>query len=728
MRGSTIRRHLSRPERATTAPAAFGLEAAAVLPTNCPATWEPLLPGSEELPMLDPPGTPRDEAVALLHATAEIEHSLMVQYLYAAYSLGDVDPADPQHTVKQLKVRLIRHLLLHIAREEMAHLATVQNLLHLLGAPLHLDREHSPFASQLLPFRFKLEPISLGSLAKYVIAESPRPLPDDGSVPAADAALIMGEVTDQARASNDGICPGHVGDIFARLIWLFSAPPSGASDDERTRRLADEDFRPDTQDFQAAWEDWGFEPKDRTFGSQTIQASPSLVRQFSGSDAAQLRNDAVSALRAIAEQGEGTDPASGAAPMDGSESHFEWFWLIYKTFKELDQSPAGAPVHQVPINPNTSAADAAPKAPFFKMVDAGLQAAVDAGRITHPRARRWAQLFNLRYRALLLQLHHFLRIDTPRYDAAGDRTARGYLLIGVFNEMRRLKKIAGKLVRLPKTETPGDPHRAGAPFELPYTTQLPDGEAARWRGHLDTSRAAAALLDEMLQDPADQQDGFLIDLKEADEADQIVMTALAAGDPLPPQSQDFPKIVRILEEAVRGFTIGAPHSNMWAEVDLTDFKGLQPQYGSFVTPGDAANSMLLRVLRGTATDVMGYMPRERPPVPASRIDYIENWITRPGNPCPDSVPPYPGLVREREPADEAAAPSFAADIRPLFTPSDVSCMKMFGGFDLSKYDDVKNHAANIHARLDLGDMPPNGRWPQADIDRFKAWMDAGFPP
>jgi hypothetical protein len=235
----------------------------------------------------------------------------------------------------------------------------------------------------------------------------------------------------------------------------------------------------------------------------------------------------------------------------------------------------------------------------------------------------------------------------------------------------------------------------------------------------------------MLQDGADAQDGFLLDLKAADEADQVVMTGLAAGKPLPPQSQDFPKIVRILEEAVRGFTIGA-HGNMWAGQQLAPFKALQ---NTWVVPGDAANSRILKVLKGT--DPLGRMPRERPAVPATRIDYIENWITRPGNPCPDSVPPYPGLVREREPAQEppaatlpvppATPPSFATDIRPLFTPSDVSCMLMFGGFDLSKYDDVKDNAAKIHARLDLGDMPPTGRWPQADIDRFKAWMDAGFP-
>ncbi|MFL6147781.1 MAG: ferritin-like domain-containing protein [Pseudonocardiaceae bacterium] len=38
-------------------------------------------------PIHDPPLEPRDEVVFLLTAAAEIEHALMVQYLYAAYSV-----------------------------------------------------------------------------------------------------------------------------------------------------------------------------------------------------------------------------------------------------------------------------------------------------------------------------------------------------------------------------------------------------------------------------------------------------------------------------------------------------------------------------------------------------------------------------------------------------------------------------------------------------------------
>lgn len=730
--GAIVRRPIGRLRQEGIEVACAGIATGKVVPpTKCQSTWAPM-EDSGATPMCDPPLAARDEAIALLHATAEVEHSLMVQYLYAAYSMGEVPPGDPRES----KVKLITYLLLHIAREEMAHLATVQNLLRLLGAPLHLDREHSPFSSQLLPFRFKLEPLSLGSLAKYVIAESPRPLPDDGSLSDADRAKIYGEVTDKAKASNDGICVGHVGDIFARLIRLFR------------ERIQDSDFRPDTGKFQAAWDDFGFDPKLREIDGVPIDGGRSIVEQCSGSDPTLLRAAAVAALEKIAEQGEGTDtgvPAAGA-----EESHFEWFWLLYRTFESL-LGMGGAPVRSVPINPNTSTAPDSPW-PFFRMVDAGMEAQATSGRITHPRSRKWAQLFNLRYRKLLTCLHHYLRLDTDRYDAQGDRTPRGLLLLGLFDEMRRLKKISVKLMQMPKealpqgSNTPG-PDRAGPPFELPYTTQIPDGESERWSRHLDVSVASSALISEILKDPVDSQDMFLKDLKVADEQDQVVMAELAAGRPAPQQTQDFPKIVRILEEAVRGFSISNPilptpprHTNFWANQPRgSDVPGATDGFVNLV-PYSGATSIIKRNADGTfdatgsplVSRINTSMPQERPSIPQSRRDYIKAWISRG---CPDSAPPYPGLVRERDPQPEpgppgpsAGGPSFATQIKPLFRPNDVSCMKNFGGFDLSLYDDVRRKAPEIYARLDAGTMPPDsGRWPQTDIDLFKAWIDAGFP-
>lgn len=45
--------------------------------------------------LVAPPMSRRDEAVCLLHAAAEVEHGLMVQYLFAAYSLR-IDAGSPE--------------------------------------------------------------------------------------------------------------------------------------------------------------------------------------------------------------------------------------------------------------------------------------------------------------------------------------------------------------------------------------------------------------------------------------------------------------------------------------------------------------------------------------------------------------------------------------------------------------------------------------------------------
>ena len=41
--------------------------------------------GMEELARQTPPMSDRDEVIFLLHTAAEIEHSLLAEYLYAAY-------------------------------------------------------------------------------------------------------------------------------------------------------------------------------------------------------------------------------------------------------------------------------------------------------------------------------------------------------------------------------------------------------------------------------------------------------------------------------------------------------------------------------------------------------------------------------------------------------------------------------------------------------------------
>jgi hypothetical protein len=301
--------------------------------------------------------------------------------------------------------------------------------------------------------------------------------------------------------------------------------------------------------------------------------------------------------------------------------------------------------------------------------------------------------------------------------------------------MRRLKKIATKLVQLPKDDPPGEIH-AGPPFELPYTLNLPDREEDRWRVHLDTSRAAVRLIEGLQRGNAvDEHDEFLDDLVRMDTEAQVIMQSLAAGGGVPEESlpTDFQKTVLILDDAVRGFSI-ASHGNFWCKKTRDEF--LMNNFpeplrknpdGTFDFNPDT--SPLVQRLEGTAPG--NRMPRFRPPVPDERIAFIRQWITGEcqtkdpmgkiqceRNPKPETIePPVPPLPRPL---------SFAAHIKNLFRDSDRTSMNPW--FDLHRYEDVVNHADGILARLEKGDMPCDGSWLPDRIATFHNWIDDGKLP
>lgn len=475
---------------------------------------------AEALPRHDPPLEARDEAVFLLTAAAEIEHALMVQYLFAAYSLNV--QANPS-------VADLQQGLLQIAREEMAHLLTVQNLLHLLGGPLNFNREHAPYAGEIYPFRFKLEPLTLDSLAKYVVAESP----------AVWEAEEYREIQQRALSSNDDVRVNHVGPIFASLSALFKD------------KLADGDFRPDSVGFQGSPDNW-------SHGDDNL-----LIRTFGGADIAVVRQAACTAITEIAQQGEGQE--------DRENSHFSRFLSGFRDFKKLS---AGGVQLTWPVaeNPNTTAALSDPLQPS-QTIELLTEAQESRGRITNPRARNWAQLFNLRYRMLLAGLSHFLRLEQPLLTPGGESTPRGLLLNRTFNAMFRLGSIAQKLVQMPKDDPPGTLH-AGPPFELPYTLNLSQQETARWRTHLDISKAATTLIRKMLAEG--DPDEFLSELLEEEQAEQRLLQRLAAGLDLPGPLPPPPPGPLSFVADIKGLFRAVPdRSSMLFRLDLHKFEDVR---------------------------------------------------------------------------------------------------------------------------------------------------------
>jgi hypothetical protein len=69
--------------------------------------------------------------------------------------------------------------------------------------------------------------------------------------------------------------------------------------------------------------------------------------------------------------------------------------------------------------------------------------------------------------------------------------------------------------------------------------------------------------------------------------------------------------------------------------------------------------------------------------------------------------------------------SFERDIKPLFRSKDRDAM--LAAFDLFDYEDVVENADAIAGALRSGQMPCDGAWPAAQVDKLQQWIDAGAP-
>lgn len=78
------------------------------------------------------------------------------------------------------------------------------------------------------------------------------------------------------------------------------------------------------------------------------------------------------------------------------------------------------------------------------------------------------------------------------------------------------------------------------------------------------------------------------------------------------------------------------------------------------------------------------------------------------------------------------AVSYSRDIRPLFTAMDIEHMKQRGAqLDDFAFVSDPSHAELIYQKLSSREMPPpdsGERWPDANIQLFRDWVDGGSQP
>src|SRR3954447_10296581 len=122
----------------------------------------------------------RQALLYTLSKAAELEHLIICQYLYAAFSLKrDASEGLPEELVPT--VRGWAQTLFRIAEKELLHLALVQNLLTSVGAGPHLARPNFPVPARSFPARIQIVLLPFGeeALRHFAFLERPEGQPID---------------------------------------------------------------------------------------------------------------------------------------------------------------------------------------------------------------------------------------------------------------------------------------------------------------------------------------------------------------------------------------------------------------------------------------------------------------------------------------------------------------------------------------------------------------------
>src|SRR5713101_832602 len=128
---------------------------------------------------LAPPEAPfviehREALIYMLCEAAELEHGIMCQYLYAAFSLKQSE-AEGLTAEEAAAVNRWRKRISHVATQEMLHMSLVQNLLSAIGAAPHLSRPNYPQPASHYPAGVHLALLPFGeeALRHFMFLERP---------------------------------------------------------------------------------------------------------------------------------------------------------------------------------------------------------------------------------------------------------------------------------------------------------------------------------------------------------------------------------------------------------------------------------------------------------------------------------------------------------------------------------------------------------------------------
>ncbi len=255
----------------------------------------------------------REQLLHLLAEAAEIEHTLMCSYLYAAFSLkrrGEAGLTDEQGDA----VERWRKAIMDVAIEEMGHLLLVANLTLAVGGRPHFARPNFPVAPGYFPAGVvvRLSGFSPETLDHFIFLERPQGVAGD------DAHDYAQSEYSRAQAV-EGLMPRT--QDYATIGHLYEA------------------IRVNVRSLVGVLGEEGL-----FLSGVAGQLGPDDV-EMNGIAAIGGIDAALAAIDTIVEQGEGS-------PADREDSHYRSFLAVRDELSELKAAdPAFAPAWPVADNP-----------------------------------------------------------------------------------------------------------------------------------------------------------------------------------------------------------------------------------------------------------------------------------------------------------------------------------------------------------------------------------------
>ena len=190
----------------------------------------------------------REALIYMLCQAAELEHGIMCQYLFAAFSMKQGED-EGLTTAELAAVTRWRKQISHVATQEMLHLALVQNLLSAIGAAPHMVRPNLPHQAGHYPAGVQLALLPFGerALRHFMFLERPEgmDLSDAEGIAAVGRAIPHKNERDIVPTGQDFATVGHlyrsIEAGFAHLAdkygerWLFVGPPRAQATEEHFR-------------------------------------------------------------------------------------------------------------------------------------------------------------------------------------------------------------------------------------------------------------------------------------------------------------------------------------------------------------------------------------------------------------------------------------------------------------------------------------------------------------